>query len=282
MINYYLLIKPGIILGNLITFTAGFLLASHAGFDIRTFVEAFLGLGLLIASGCVFNNYIDRNLDKRMSRTKRRPLVEGRIKGSYALVFATLLGLLGNFFLWKYTNDTTVVVANIGFFVYVLLYSFLKEHTTYCTLIGSISGAVPPVVGYCAVSNHFDGAAALLFLFMVFWQMPHFFAIGLWHLKDYTQANIPIVPVAHGSYRAKVHMLLYIVGLIPIITLFTLMGYTGTLFLVSTTALALFWLVLAFKGFSVKSDARWGRQMFRYSLVMINAVCFLVAIEILI
>ena len=138
-----------------------------------------------MASACVFNNYIDRQVDKKMERTKNRALVTGLISGRNAILFATLLGLIGNLILFLYTNLLTVFVAGLGFFVYVVLYSLWKCRTIYGTAIGSIAGAVPPVVGYCAVSNHFDAGALILFAMMVLWQMPHFFAIALLHFDDY-------------------------------------------------------------------------------------------------
>ena len=118
------------------------------------------------------------------------------------------LGLLGNFILFLYTNLLTVVVADIGFFVYVVLYSFWKCHTIYGTAIGSIAGAIPPVVGYCAVSNHFDIGALILFIMLVLWQMPHFFSIAMYHFNDYKAAEIPVLPVKKGALRTKIHMVL--------------------------------------------------------------------------
>lgn len=279
MINYYLLMKPGIIIGNLITFAAGFLLASRGELQVGLFIVTLLGLGLIMASGCVFNNYIDRFIDKKMDRTKDRPLASGKIGMRNAITFGVILGIAGYALLFAYTNWVTVSVATVGFVVYVCLYSFLKCQTSYSTLIGSIAGAVPPVVGYTAVSNQLDLGAIILFLLMVFWQMPHFFAIALWHLDDYTKAGVPVLPITKGALRAKVHMLLYIIFLIPIVAMLTVTGYTGYWFLTVTTVIGLLWLAIAIKGFSTDSDKLWGRQMFRVSLVMINVICILIAFD---
>ncbi|NGX57542.1 MAG: Protoheme IX farnesyltransferase [Chlamydiae bacterium] len=279
MINYYLLMKPGIILGNLVTFAAGFLLASKGEFRIGLFVATLLGLSCIIASACVFNNYIDRDVDKKMERTKKRALALGTVKKHHAIFFAVLLGIAGNLILFIYSNGLTVAVTSVGFFVYVLLYSFLKYQTTYSTLIGSISGAVPPVVGYCAVSNQLDLAAGILFLMMIFWQMPHFFAIALWHFDDYAKAGIPVLPVSGGTLKTKIHMMLYILGLIPIAALLTVFGYTGYLFLTLTIVVGLAWLYCSIKGFGANCDKLWGRQMFHISLVQINAICLLIPFD---
>lgn len=274
MINYYLLTKPGIIFGNLVTFAAGFLLASRGEIDMQLFVAALLGLSCIIASACIFNNYIDRFMDKKMNRTKKRALVTGSITGKNAILFGVLLAIIGNASLLVYTNILTAAIANAGFIVYVFIYSFIKSRTSYSTLIGSIAGALPPLIGYCAVSNQLDEAAGILFLIMIFWQMPHFFAIALWHLKDYEKAGIPVLPVSTGILRTKIHMFLYILGLMPIVALLTLFNYTGYAFLTLTLSVCLAWLLLSIKGFQAEDNQLWGRQMFRLSLVMINAICF--------
>lgn len=279
MIDYYLLTKPGIILGNLFTFAAGFLLASRGHLNLGLFTITLLGLGFIIASACVFNNYIDRHEDRKMERTKNRALASGTIKDRNALIFGLLLAVAGTFTLLTFTNPLTLGVTLVGFFVYVFLYSFLKKKTVYSTLIGSIAGAVPPVVGYCAVSNQLDAAAWILFALMIFWQMPHFFAISLWHMDDYAKAGIPLMPIVRGIERTKVHMVLYIIGLIPITALLTWHHYTGPIFLAAVTSLGLGWLVYSLKGFNADCDKHWGRQMFRISLAMISAICLIIPFD---
>ena len=279
MINYYLLTKPGIILGNLITVAAGFLLASKGQIHLWLFLATLMGLTFIIASACVFNNYIDRPLDKKMQRTKNRPLVTGIISGGNALIFAVFLSLIGFLILLEYTNLLTVAIAAVGFFIYVVLYSVWKGHTIYGTAIGSIAGATPPVIGYCAVSNHFDGAALILFAIMVLWQMPHFFAIAIYHLDDYQRANIPVLPVKKGLLRTKIHMTVYIIGFILAASLLTLFGYTGYIYLIFTVGFALAWLILCLMGFYSRNDRLWGRDMFRLSLVLITAVCFTIPFD---
>lgn len=280
MINYYLLTKPGIILGNLITVAAGFLLASKGVIDFGLFFATLLGLALIMASACVFNNYIDRKIDKKMERTKNRVLVQGLISGRNAIYFAIFLGIVGNAILLFYTNLLTVFVAGVGFFVYVVLYSLWKCRTIYGTAIGSIAGAVPPVVGYCAVSNHFDAGALILFTMMVLWQMPHFFAIAMYHLDDYSAAKIPVLPVIKGMMRTKIHMMLYIIGFIFSAVMLTVFNYTGYLYLAVALCFGLTWLVLCARGFKSDNDQIWGGQMFRLSLVLIAAICFAIPFDV--
>ena len=273
MINYYLLTKPGILMGNLFTLAAGFLLGSRGTIDIGLFLATLLGLGFVMASGCVFNNYIDRAVDLKMERTKKRALVLGVISGPNAILYASVLGILGAVTLFAFTNMLALALAAVGFFVYVVIYSYWKCHTVYGTAIGSISGAVPPVVGYCAASDQFDIAAVILFAIMVLWQMPHFFSIALHHLEDYTRGGIPVLPVSRGIYRTKIHTIVYIICFIPTVMMLTYFGYTGTPFLVISGSFGFLWLALALKGFSCDDDRKWGQQMFVLSLVVIGVIC---------
>jgi heme o synthase len=272
MINYLLITKPGILMGNLVTLAAGFLLGSKGGFEFALFCETFLGLAFIMASACIFNNYIDRQLDKNMERTKNRPLVQGVISVRNALVLATLLGIIGALVLLVFTNLLTVFIAAFGFFVYVILYSLWKSHTVYATAIGSIAGATPPVVGYCAASDQFDIGAVILFAMMVLWQMPHFFAIVMYNFDDYVKAKIPVLPVSKGMLRTKIHMVLYIIAFALATAMLTFFNYTGYAFLIVAVTVSLMWLWLCLKGFSSPNNQLWGCHMFRLSLVVIAAI----------
>lgn len=279
MINYYLITKPGIILGNLITVAAGFLLASHGKLHFALFLACMGGLGLIMASACVFNNYIDRPLDKKMDRTKDRALVTGAISVKNALTFATLLGLSGFAILLYFINPIATAVAAIGFIVYVLLYSGWKSKTVYGTAIGSIAGAVPPVVGYTAVSNQIDLGAVLLFAVLVLWQMPHFFSIALYRLNDYQKAGIPVLPLEKGILRTKIHMTLYIVAFIATASLLTIYGYLGYVYLSVVLIAGLAWLILSIEGFKRKDNEVFGKQMFCLSLGVITVICLVIPFD---
>ena len=135
------------------------------------------------------------------------------------------------------------------------------------------------MVGYCAASNTFDAAAAILFAILVLWQMPHFFAIALLHFDDYKKAGIPVLPVSRGILRTKIHMILYILAFIPVTLMLTLFNYTGTFFFVMMSCLGCAWLALSIKGFSAQDNVRWGRQMFALSLVIITAICLTIPFD---
>ena len=268
--SYCLLMKPGIIFGNLITTAGGFALASKGALHGGLFFATLLGLSLVIGSACAFNNYIDREADAQMARTKNRPLVRGDVSPKGALAFAAVLGFAGSGVLIALTNFLTLCIALFGFLVYVLLYSFSKYHSIHGTLIGSIAGAVPPVVGYCALSNSLDVAAWILFGIIVAWQMPHFFAIAIYRLKDYEKAGIPVLPLQKGMLRTKVEMILYVIAFTAVSTLLTVCGYTGKGYLVIALALGILWLALGLQGLMRSDDIRWARKMFLFSLVVIT------------
>lgn len=277
---YYMLTKPGIILGNIVTATSGFALASKGQISPFLLLVTLIGLGFVIASAGVFNNYIDRHMDAKMERTRNRAIPSGLISLKNALLFASVLGLIGVLIL-SYTNLLTILIALNGFLVYLVLYAFSKYRSFYGTLIGSIAGAVPPVVGYCAVSNRLDSGALLLFVIVILWQMPHFFAIAIYRLDDYAAASIPVLPIAKGIYTTKVHMLFYIILFMSVTLLLTVMGYTGYLYASTATLLSLCWIGLCINGFTAKNDKNWARKMFVCSLVVIMGLCLCIPFDII-
>ncbi len=280
--SYYLVTKPGIIMGNAVTMAAGFALASQRGFNFSLFLSTLVGLCMIIASACVFNNYIDRDADSKMARTKNRALVRGLISGPHAIYFAIVLFIVGVAMLFTLTNLLTLGAALLGFVIYVGLYSFSKYYTIHGILIGSLAGAVPPVVGYLAVSNRIDLGAIILFLMLFTWQMPHFHAISVFRLKDYQAASIPVLPMKRGMFVTKVHMLLYIIAYMGTAGLLTLYGYQGYFFLTVTLALAALWFVITAKGFVAKNETKWARQMFLFSLVVIMGMSGSILLSVLI
>lgn len=276
---YYYLTKPGIIRGNLITAVAGFLLASKQHIAVGLLFAAMAGLGLIIAAACVSNNILDRGLDKKMARTAKRALVSGKISVRAALIYAATLLLLGSCLLGFYTNLLTMGLALLGYVAYVAVYGYYKRHSTLGTAVGSISGAIPPVVGYVAVSNHIDSAAVILFIILVSWQMPHFFAIAMYRLRDYAAADLPVLPVKKGLLNTKIQCLIYIVVYVLASLTLSCKGYTGTIYVVIMTLVGLGWLVLGIKGFYAKNNDKWARQLFFFSLIAITLQSLLISLN---
>lgn len=277
---YFILTKPGIILGNIITTATGFFLASKGHFNLWLFLATLLGLALIIASACVFNNAIDRHADQKMLRTQNRPLVKGIISPKSALFFAFVLGFLGTSIMAVYTNLLAASIALAGFFTYVIVYSLWKYRSTNATLIGSVAGAVPPLVGYVAVSNQIDAGALILFAIVLLWQMPHFYAIAVYRLEDYIAASIPVLPITRGMYFTKICMFLYIIAFMGSTMMLMAYGYSGQTYLISALVLGFAWLVLSILGFKAKDNQRWARQMFQLSLVVITALSIFISVDV--
>lgn len=208
-----------------------------------------------------------------MNRTKNRALATGSISVQNAFVYAGILGLIGFSVLFIFTNLLTTFVAVTGFIFYLGIYTPMKRKSIYSTLVGSIAGAMPPIVGYCAVTNHFDLAALILFIILVLWQMPHFYAIAIFRRADYVEANIPVLTVKKSINVVKVHMLFYIILFIFASLSLSLTGYAGKLYFVSVAVAGLAWLALCIKGLNPKEDKLWARKMFRLSLFVLLTVC---------
>lgn len=282
MIKQYLQVtKPGIIFGNLISVIGGFLLAANGSIDYPLFIATLLGVSLVVASGCVFNNVIDRDIDKKMERTKNRVLVRGLISLKVTLAYAALLGIAGFALLYVAANPLAMWLAVIGFIVYVGVYSlYMKRHSVYGTLIGSLSGAAPPVIGYCAVSNQFDAGALILLLIFSLWQMPHSYAIAIFRFKDYQTANIPVLPVVKGISVAKHHITLYILAFMIATLMLSLGGYAGYKYLVVAAAVSLWWLGMALSGYKNLNDDRlWAKKLFVFSIVAITSLSVMMSID---
>lgn len=279
--RYLQVTKPGIIMGNLISVAGGFLLASRGDIDGLLMVATIIGLSLVVASGCAINNCIDRDIDARMQRTKTRVTVTGEMSLKAALAHGVVLGIAGFALLAVFTNAVAVFFAALGYVVYVGIYSlYMKRNSVYGTLVGSLSGAVPPVVGYCAVTAQFDAGAAILLLMFSLWQMPHSYAIAIFRYKDYEAANIPVLPVEKGIERAKLHIVLYIAVYALVTMLLPLGGYTGLGFMAVAATTSIWWLVMALRGYRSDVDVNgWARQVFGFSILNITILSIAMAVD---
>ena len=275
---YYYLTKPGIIYGNALPALGGFFLAARGHVDFVLLFAMIFGLSFIIGSACIFNNCLDRDIDAKMKRTEKRALVTKTIPLKNALIFAVILLILGSLLLGLYTNILTLILSYIGFVSYVFVYTFTKRKTVHGTLLGSISGAVPPVVGYCAVTNQFDLGALLLFLILVIWQMPHFYAIAMYRKDEYKAAGIPVLPLVKGMNDAKQQIILYVLAFLVSASLLTVFGYTGSVYLFVMLVISVIWLWKGLKGLRAKDDATWARSMFLFSLIVIMVFSLMMAV----
>lgn len=266
--EFFKLIKVGVVNSNLMTTFTGLWLALY--YNGQSFLDH-LGLIFLTMSGSAFiisgslvlNNYIDRDIDYLMDRTKSRPTVTGRMNPFSVLLMGGLFVIIGTSAL-AFTSFLAALFGVIGFISYVFLYSlWTKRQYTINTVIGSISGAVPPLIGWTAINPDLPLTAWILFFIVFIWQTPHVFAIAMKRCDDYKRASIPMYPVVYGFDMAKRQMMIWIACLLP---LPFYLYFLGLPFIILATILNIGWLYLGFKGFKNKNYFKWANQMFLYSV----------------
>ncbi|MBU9710376.1 heme o synthase [Evansella tamaricis] len=273
------LIKAPVLLANILPVFTGYWLSLH--FTNSSFGNHFLmfffvitGSTLVMAGALVINNWYDHDIDKVMARTLKRPTVTGNIPLSSVYWLGISLSVLG-FILLLFTTWSTVLYSFIGWFTYVVLYTmWTKRRYTLNTVIGSISGAVTPLIGWAAIApvNHI--VPIILFLLLFIWQMPHTFAIAIRKYEEYREARVAMLPVVHGFPITKRQTVVYIACLLP---LPFYLGDLGTAFIGITTIMNFLWLALAFYGLFTKYDTKWATIVFLYSVNYITIV-FLVMV----
>jgi protoheme IX farnesyltransferase len=276
---YYRLTKPGIIYGNLFTAAGGFLFGAITRVNIIALLMALVGMALVMGSACVINNYLDRDIDKIMKRTKRRALATGQIRPGSGVIYATVLAISGIAVLLLFTNVLTALLGIIGLISYAFIYTFAKRKTVHGTLIGTLPGALPPVAGYTAATGKLDSSALLLFIILVFWQMAHFYAIAIMSLKDYKAAKIPVMPAVYGIWITKVQLMMYTAAFLLSIVLLAKYSYAGVFYLAVMVPLSLWWLLVAVLGIWTKDDEPWARKIFYMSIFLLPAFGLMLSVN---
>ena len=259
------------------------MLASINGINFSLLLFSIVGITLVLCSATSLNNYLDRDIDKLMTRTAERVSKIEHINPFVMLIISSVFFILGCLTIYFFVNLLTLIVTLVGYFVYVVVYTmFLKRTSVYSTVVGSLSGAVLPLAGYVAVANTIDLAGILLFLILLIWQMPHFYAIGIYRLNDYTQAKIQILPVQYGITRTKYHMFAWSMLFLVVIFLPYVYGFVGIIYLVPTVIIFIFWSYLAVKGFFVQDDIKWAKQTFFLSIMSLTTLCLSIIFDVLI
>ena len=270
-----LAVKTGIIKSNLVPMLAGLMLALYTynlSFvsHIIDIVLAIAGTAAVIAAAGTFNNIYDSDIDRIMPRTKTRPSVTGEISGKTLLLAAFTLLIIG-FILLYFTRPLAAVLGVLGVFFYVVPYTmWTKRKTIWNTEVGSISGAMPPLIGWAAVApDIWHPACWALFAIMVIWQMPHFYAIAIRKQEDYAAANIPMLPVVKGERRTYIQTNFYLILLMASSALFypLSLGLALVSFILSAV-----WLGMSIVGYHKKEVKKWANKMFGYSLLHMTAI----------
>lgn len=273
------LTKPGIIFGNIITLLGAFfysLKIQEEELCFSIFFYTILGLIFVIASACVMNNYLDRDIDVMMKRTQHRISTSNKYSLTFFIFYSCILLILGLVFLLK-TNFLTELCAVLGWVIYIT-YTFLKKQTIFSTYVGAISGAFPPIIGYLSLSNNFDYHALILFLILFCWQIPHFYSISIIYKEEYNKAQIPILPIKKGINYTKINILLFTI--LYNLCSYILFFYEKHIYsFIVIMFCGLFWIMFSIKGFFINYNIIiWARKMFLLSIINITVLSFLLAI----
>jgi protoheme IX farnesyltransferase len=264
--DYLELTKPRVVALIVLTAVIGTLLAAPGLPPLDALIFGNLGIALAAASAAAINHVLDRRLDARMARTRKRPLPSGHLAPTQALGFALLLGAISMIILVAFVNVLTAALTFASLIVYAVVYTvWLKRATPQNIVIGGAAGAAPPVLGWIAVTNHVDPHALLLFLIIFAWTPPHFWALAIARRHDYARADIPMLPVTHGVEFTKLHVLLYTVLLCVITLLPYMTGMSGLIYLLAALGLnaRFLWLAIALK-YTHRDELP--MRMFRFSI----------------
>jgi heme o synthase len=264
---YYMLTKPGIIKGNALHVLAGALFASFLPIDWFSLLGVTVGTSLVIASACVANNYIDRDIDARMSRTKLRPTVTGAVSPKNTLLFLIVLLLLGTTVLYVYTNPIVILIGALAYVLYVFAYGWAKRRTVHSTIIGAVPGALPILAGHVAISGGVTYIGVLLFFLVFTWQMPHFYAISILRKKEYAAAQIPVLAVVKSRKAVRTYILIYMIAYLMSIASLISTGSLGVPAGFLLLAGAALWFMV-YVTIDIHNQVRWARAIFLTSLVL--------------
>ena len=273
--DYLEMCKPKVVALMLLTSVIGMFLAVPGMVPLDALIFGNLGIALAAGSAAAVNHIVDRRIDTLMARTHNRPLAQGRVKLAHAILFAAVLGVLGIGLLVVLVNPLTAWLTLGSLIGYAFIYTgFLKRATPQNIVIGGLSGAVPPLLGWTAVTNSLDANALLLVLIIFAWTPPHFWALAIHRRDDYAQADIPMLPVTHGNEYTALHIMLYTLMMVAVSLMPYVTGMSGLIYLVGAIILGLrfvywSWLLLQNKDPSVPYAT------FKYSITYLM-VLFLV------
>lgn len=264
--DYYELTKPRVVI--LIVFTAivGMFLAVPGLPPLSGLLFGTIGIGIAASSAAVINHVLDARIDAHMSRTRGRPLPQGKLSERNALIFAALLGVISMLILTLLVNRLTAVLTFASLIGYAVIYTvYLKRATSQNIVIGGAAGAAPPVLGWTAVTGEVHSDALILFLIIFIWTPPHFWALAIAKKDEYERAGIPMLPVTHGDEFTRLFILLYTILLLVITVLPYLSGMSGLIYLLTALGLGTWFLWYAIR---LRRDdgLELPMQVFRFSI----------------
>ena len=268
--RYLELTKPRVVALMLFTVVVGMLLSTRGALPWQTMFFGALGIALVAGAAAALNHLVDRHVDAVMSRTRGRPLPSGVLGAGQVTVFAAVLALAGMVLLLVFTNRLCALLTFASLIGYAVVYSmFLKRATPQNIVIGGAAGAAPPLLGWVALTGEVDAGALLLFLIILVWTPPHFWALAIHRRDDYARAAIPMLPVTHGIAFTSGRILSYTLALGLISLMPFLIGMSGDLYLAGALVLGA---RFVWFGWRLRHDARLAMPTFRFSIVYLFAL----------
>ena len=257
--------KPRVVALMAFTVLVGMLLATHGPLPLPVLLFGTLGIALMAAAAAAVNHLVDRRIDALMTRTRHRPLPRGLLSGAQVLAFAALLGAAGMALLLYFTNPLCAALTLASLLGYAVVYTmYLKRATPQNIVIGGAAGAAPPLLGWVAVTGQVDPGALLLFLIILVWTPPHFWALAIHRRDDYAKAGIPMLPVTHGIPFTQRRVLQYTVALWPLTLLPFAIGMSGWPYLVGAALLSG---RFTWQAWRLSRDVHQAWRTFRFSIV---------------
>ena len=268
--QYLVLTKPRVTQLAVFCAVIGMYLATPELPDLRLVLAATVGIWLLAAAAFAMNCLIEQQVDARMLRTAQRATATGSISTAQVLGFSGVLGATGMVVLYQWVNPLTMWLTFATFVGYAVIYTIiLKPRTPQNIVIGGLSGAMPPALGWAAVADAVPGEAWLLVLIIFIWTPPHFWALALYRTKDYANSGLPMLPITHGEKFTRLHILLYSIALLATTLLPYIVGMSGLWYLGAAVALGLIFVGYAFKLYRAYSDEL-ARKLFRFSILYLS------------
>ena len=257
--------KPGVTRLVMVTALCGALVAP-LGIDVVNLVVALLSTALVVAGANSLNMFLERDVDARMERTRFRPLPSGRVSTEFALGFGLCSSVLGLFLLTALVNLVAATLAGLALLSYVLVYTPLKRSTPLALHVGAVPGALPPLIGYAAVTGRLDAPAYALAAILLVWQLPHFMAIAIFRQHEYSAAGLKVYPVVHGIPRTRRAIVIYSAVLLAVSLLPLPLGIAGWPYAVVAVLSGLTFLVWSLRGLSTPNVVSWARSLFLASM----------------
>ncbi len=279
ILDYIELTKPNVTSLILMSTAVGYYLGAPQGLNYVLLLHTIIGTALVASGTAALNEFWERDVDARMMRTRHRPLPAGRMEPWKALCFGIVLSVGGALYLAVQTNLLASLLAALTLASYLFLYTPLKKRTTLCTMIGAFPGAIPPLIGWAAARGEINLAAGILYLILFLWQFPHFLAIAWMYRDDYARGGITMLPVVEpGGESTGRQIVIYSAALIPVSLVPTLLGVTGTLYLIGALISGLIFLRFGAQAAMVKSTMQ-ARRLLQASVVYLPLVYALMMID---